>query len=200
MSNLVPMVIKRSSDGERSMDIFSRLLEGRIILLTGQVTDAMAEVVQAQLLHLYQENPEKTIHVYINSPGGSVTAGMVMYNTMKLVNCDVATYVTGIAASMGSFLAACGGTKGKRFMLPETEHMIHQPLGGFQGQSSDIEIHANHIVRTRANLERIYAECTGKTVEEIHAACDRDNYMSAQESLDFGLCDKIITKADMAAK
>jgi len=191
---LVPMVIQRTSNGERSMDIYSRLLEERVIMMTGGVNDEMASLICAQLLYLENQDANKDIHVYINSPGGSVTAGMAIYDTMKYVTPDITTVVTGMAASMGSFLAACGGTKGKRFMLPMAEHMIHQPLGGFQGQSSDIQIHSNHILRTRQRLEEIYADCTGKTLEEVHAACDRDNYMVAEEALAFGLVDEIMDK------
>lgn len=193
---LVPMVIQQTANGERSMDIFSRLLEERVIILSGQVTDEMASVISAQLLYL-ENKGSSDIHIYINSPGGSVTAGMVMYNTMKHLKCDISTVVTGMAASMGSFLAACGGTKGKRYLLPETEHMIHQPLGGFQGQSSDMEIHTKHILRTRKRLEEIYAECTGRTYEEVHTACDRDNYMLAEEAVDFGLADAIMYPDDL---
>jgi len=194
---LVPMVIQRTSDGERSMDIFSRLLEERVIMLTGQVSDEMSSLICAQLLYLENQDANKDIHVYINSPGGSVTAGLAMYDTMKHVKPDITTVVTGMAASMGSFLAACGGTKGKRFMLPMAENMIHQPLGGFQGQSSDIDIHAKHILRTRERLERIYAECTGRTYEEVNKACERDNYMTAEEAVEFGLADQIMYPSDM---
>lgn len=191
------MVIQRTSDGERSMDIFSRLLEERVIMLTGQVSDEMSSLICAQLLYLENQDANKDIHVYINSPGGSVTAGLAMYDTMKHVKPDITTVVTGMAASMGSFLAACGGTKGKRFMLPMAENMIHQPLGGFQGQSSDIDIHAKHILRTRERLERIYAECTGRTYEEVNKACERDNYMTAEEAVEFGLADQIMYPSDM---
>lgn len=194
---LVPMVIQRTSNGERSMDIYSRLLEERVIMMTGGVNDEMSSLICAQLLYLENQDANKDIHVYINSPGGSVTAGLAIYDTMKYVTPDITTVVTGIAASMGSFLAACGGTKGKRFILPMGEHMIHQPLGGFQGQSSDIEIHSNHIMRTRKRLEEIYAESTGKTLEEVHRACDRDNYMVAEEALEFGLVDQIMDKNNL---
>lgn len=194
---LVPMVIQRTSDGERSMDIYSRLLNERVIMLTGGVNDDMASIICAQLLYLENDSPEKDIHVYINSPGGSVTAGLAIFDTMRHVKPDITTVVTGMAASMGSFLAACGGTKGKRYMLPMAENMIHQPLGGFQGQSSDIEIHANHIQRTRKRLETIYAECTGKTLEEIHVACDRDNYMTADEAVEFGLADSVMYPSNL---
>ena len=195
---LVPMVIQRTSNGERSMDIFSRLLEERVIMINGQVTDEMSSLVCAQLLYLENQNREKDIHVYINSPGGSVTAGLAMFDTMRFINPDIATVVTGIAASMGSFLATCAGTKGKRFLLPMSEVMIHQPLvSGLSGQSTDIEIHTKHLLRTRARLEKIYAECTGKSLEEINKACDRDNYMTAEEAVDFGLADEIMSKATL---
>lgn len=192
MANLVPMVIQRSSAGERSMDIFSLMLEKRIVYMTGEVNDQMADVVMAQLQYLEFEDPESDISVYINSPGGSVTSGLAIYGTMKNLKCDVSTIVTGMAASMGSFIASCGGTKGKRYILADAEHMCHQPLGGAQGQSTDIMIAANHIVKTRNKLERIYADATGKTVEEISSACDRDNWMDAQEAVDFGLADKVL--------
>lgn len=191
MANLVPMVLNRTSEGERSMDLYSRMLQDRIVFMTGQVDDNMAELLSAQLLYLDNDSDED-IHVYIHSPGGSVDAGMVIYNTMLMARSDIVTTVTGMAASMGSFIAACGGTKGKRYMLDQTQHMIHQPLGGFNGQSSDIEIHAEHIVQTRSKLENIYAKATGKSVEEVHAACDRDNFLTPQESLDFGLCDEVL--------
>lgn len=193
---LVPMVIQRTSNGERSMDIFSRLLEERIIMINGQVNDEMSALVCAQLLYLENQSAEKDIHIYINSPGGSVTAGLAMFDTMRFIKPDITTVVTGMAASMGSFLATCGGTKGKRYMLENAEAMIHQPLGGYQGQTSDIEIHTNHIVNTRKRLEQIYSECTGKTLDEIHLACDRDNYMTAEEAVAFGLADAVM-KPDM---
>ena len=190
------MVIQRTSNGERSMDIFSRLLEERIIMINGQVNDEMSALVCAQLLYLENQSAEKDIHIYINSPGGSVTAGLAMFDTMRFIKPDITTVVTGMAASMGSFLATCGGTKGKRYMLENAEAMIHQPLGGYQGQTSDIEIHTNHIVNTRKRLEQIYSECTGKTLDEIHLACDRDNYMTAEEAVAFGLADAVM-KPDM---
>ena len=193
---LVPMVIQRTSNGERSMDIFSRLLEERIIMINGQVNDEMSALVCAQLLYLENQSAEKDIHIYINSPGGSVTAGLAMFDTMRFIKPDITTVVTGMAASMGSFLATCGGTKGKRYMLENAEAMIHQPLGGYQGQTSDIEIHTNHIVNTRKRLEQIYSECTGKTLDEINLACDRDNYMTAEEAVAFGLADAVM-KPDM---
>lgn len=190
------MVIQRTSNGERSMDIFSRLLEERIIMINGQVNDEMSALVCAQLLYLENQSAEKDIHIYINSPGGSVTAGLAMFDTMRFIKPDITTVVTGMAASMGSFLATCGGTKGKRYMLENAEAMIHQPLGGYQGQTSDIEIHTKHIVNTRKRLEKIYSECTGKTLDEIHLACDRDNYMTAEEAVAFGLADAVM-KPDM---
>ncbi|ASV44137.1 ATP-dependent Clp serine protease proteolytic subunit-like protein [Salicola phage SCTP-2] len=191
MANLVPMVLNRTSDGERSMDLYSRMLQDRIVFMTGEVNDHMAELISAQLLYLDNDSSDD-IHVYIHSPGGSVDAGMVMYNTMRMARSEIVTTVTGIAASMGSFIAACGGTKGKRYMLPETQHMVHQPLGQASGQQSDIEIRARHIKQTRERLEKIYAECTGRSLEDINEACDRDNFMSAQEALDFGLCDEVL--------
>lgn len=190
---LVPMVVQRTSNGERSMDIFSRLLEERVIMINGQVTDEMSSLICAQLLYLENQDSSKDIHVYINSPGGSVTAGLAMFDTMQFIKPDITTVVTGMAASMGSFLATCGGTKGKRFVLQNARTMIHQPSGGYQGQSTDIEIHTREILRMREQLERIYAESTGRTYEEIHKACDRDNYKTAQEAVDFGLADEILT-------
>lgn len=192
MANLVPMVLQRTSAGERSMDIFSLMLEKRIIYMTGEVNDQMSDVIMAQLQYLEFEDPESDITMYINSPGGSVTAGLAMYGTMKNLKCDVSTIVTGMAASMGSFIAACGGTQGKRYILAEAEHMCHQPLGGYQGQATDMMIAAQHIVRTREKLERIYSSATGKSLEEINKACDRDNWMDAQEAVDFGLADRIL--------
>lgn len=192
MANLVPMVLQRSSAGERAVDIFSLMLEKRIIYMTGPVNDQMSDLIIAQLQYLEFEDPTADIHMYINSPGGSVSSGIAMYGCMKNLKCDVSTIVTGMAASMGSFIAACGGTKGKRFILPYAEHMCHQPLGGTQGQSTDIMIAANHIVKTRTRLEKIYAEATGRTIEEVNAACDRDNWMDAEQSLEFGFVDKIL--------
>lgn len=194
---LVPMVIQRSSNGERSMDIYSRLLEERIIMLMGPVTSELASLVSSQLLYLENQDSSKEIHVYIQSGGGSVTAGMAIYDVMQYVKPDIVTVVTGIAASMGSFLAACGGTKGKRFMLRNAEHMIHQPLisGGLAGQETDIEIHAKHLTRTRERLEQIYSECTGQPLDVIHKACDRDNYMLAEEAVAFGLADGIMERS-----
>ena len=195
MSSLVPYVVEQTSRGERSYDIFSRLLNDRIIMLSDQVNDTTASLVVAQLLYLESQDPEKDISLYINSPGGSVTAGFAIYDTMNYIKCDVSTICIGMAASMGAFLLS-SGAKGKRFALPNSEIMIHQPLigGGLGGQQTDIMIHAKNLERTRDRLEEIIATNTGKSVEEIHAACERDNYMTAQEALEFGLIDKVITK------
>ena len=195
MSVLVPYVVEQTSRGERSYDIYSRLLNDRIIMLSDQVNDATASVVVAQLLYLDSQDSEKDISLYINSPGGSVTAGMAIYDTMNYIKCDVSTICIGMAASMGAFLLS-SGAKGKRIALPNSEIMIHQPLigGGLGGQQTDIMIHAKNLERTRDRLEEIIASNTGKSVEEIHAACERDNYMTAQEALEFGLIDKVITK------
>ncbi len=195
MSVLVPYVVEQTSRGERSYDIYSRLLNDRIIMLSDQVNDATASVIVAQLLYLESQDTEKDISLYINSPGGSVTAGMAIFDTMNYIKCDVSTICIGMAASMGAFLLSAGA-KGKRFALPNSEIMIHQPLigGGLGGQQTDIMIHAKNLERTRDRMEAILAGNTGKTVEEIHLACERDNYMTAQEALDFGLIDKVITK------
>ena len=195
MSSLVPYVVEQTRRGERSYDIFSRLLNDRIIMLSDQVNDTTASLVVAQLLYLESQDPEKDISLYINSPGGSVTAGFAIYDTMNYIKCDVSTICIGMAASMGAFLLS-SGAKGKRFALPNSEIMIHQPLigGGLGGQQTDIMIHAKNMERTRNRLEAILAENTGKSIEEIHAACERDNYMTAQEALDYGLVDKVIEK------
>ncbi len=195
MSVLVPYVVEQTSRGERSYDIYSRLLNDRIIMLSDQVNDATASVIVAQLLYLESQDSEKDISLYINSPGGSVTAGMAIYDTMNYIKCDVSTICIGMAASMGAFLLS-SGAKGKRIALPNSEIMIHQPLigGGLGGQQTDIMIHAKNLERTRDRLEEIIAANTGKSVEEIHSACERDNYMTAQEALEFGLIDKVITK------
>lgn len=190
--SLVPYVIEQTSRGERSYDIYSRLLKDRIIFLGEEVTDVSASVIVAQLLFLEAEDPDKDIHLYINSPGGSVTAGMAIYDTMHYVKCDVSTICIGMAASMGAFLLA-GGTKGKRLVLPNAEIMIHQPSGGSQGQATEIEIAAKHILKTKDKLNRILAENTGKDLEVVAADTERDNWMSAQEALDYGLVDKIVT-------
>lgn len=195
MSSLIPYVIEQTSKGERSMDIYSRLLNDRIIMLTGPIDDAVSSVVIAEMLFLESQDDEKDISLYINSPGGSVTAGMAIYDTMNVIKCDVSTICMGIAASMGAFLLS-SGAKGKRIVLPNSEVMIHQPLisGGLGGQQTDIMIAAKNLEKTREKLERIIAENCGKTYEEINKACERDNYMSAEEALNFGLVDKILEK------
>ena len=190
---LVPMVIEQTSKGERSYDIFSRLLNDRIIFLSDEVNDATASLVVTQLLFLEAQDPDKDISFYINSPGGSVTAGMAIYDTMNYVKCDVSTICIGMEASMGAFLLSAGA-KGKRIALPNSEIMIHQPLGGAQGQATDIKIQADLILRTRDNLNRILAENTGKTVEEIARDTERDNFMTAEQALEYGLIDKIFSK------
>ncbi len=190
---LIPYVLEQTSRGERQYDIFSRLLNDRIIMLNGQVDDASASVIIAQLLYLEGQDPDKDISFYINSPGGSVSAGLAIYDTMQYIKCDVSTICMGLAASMGAFLLS-SGAKGKRYALPNSEIMIHQPLGGTQGQATDIIIHANHIKRTRANLNKILSENTGKPIEVIEQDTERDNFMSAQEAADYGLIDKVITK------
>ncbi|SHO54907.1 ATP-dependent Clp endopeptidase proteolytic subunit ClpP [Vibrio quintilis] len=189
---LVPMVVEQTSRGERSYDIYSRLLKERIIFLTGQVEDQMANLVAAQLLFLESENPDKDIFLYINSPGGSVTAGMSIYDTMQFIKPDVSTVCMGQACSMGAFLLA-GGTAGKRFVLPNSRVMIHQPLGGFQGQASDIQIHAQEILSIKKKLNQLLAEHTGQPLEVIERDTDRDNFMSAQEAVDYGLVDAVLT-------
>lgn len=194
-NTLVPMVIEQTSKGERSFDIFSRLLKERIIFLTGQVNDEVSALVCAQLLFLEAENPKKDIYMYINSPGGVVTSGMAMYDTMRYISCDVATVCIGQACSMGSFLLA-GGTKGKRYSLPHSEIMIHQPSGGAQGQATDIEIHARQILETRKRLNAIYAENTDQPIDVIEKAMERDNFMTPDEALKFGLIDHIVTNRD----
>ena len=190
---LIPYVVEQTGRGERSYDIFSRLLNDRIIMLNDQVDDTTASVIIAQLLYLEGQDPEKDISFYINSPGGSVSAGLAIYDTMQYIKCDVSTICMGMAASMGAFLLAAGA-KGKRFALPNSEIMIHQPLGQAQGQATDILIHANHIEKTRANLNRILAENTGKPLEVIERDTERDNFMSATEAMEYGLIDKVITK------
>ncbi|MBR3439000.1 MAG: ATP-dependent Clp endopeptidase proteolytic subunit ClpP [Clostridia bacterium] len=189
---LVPYVIEQTNRGERSYDIFSRLLSDRIIVLSDEVNDTTASLVVAQLLFLEGQDPDKDISLYINSPGGSVTAGMAIYDTMNYIKCDVSTICVGMAASMGAFLLS-SGAKGKRYALPNSEIMIHQPLGGAQGQQTEIQIAAEHILRTREKLNRILAENTGKSIEEIYRDTERDNFLSAQEALDYGLVDKVIT-------
>lgn len=195
---LIPMVIEQSGRGERSYDIYSRLLRERVIFLVGPVTDMTANLVVAQLLFLEAENPDKDIALYINSPGGSVTAGMSIYDTMQFIKPDVSTLCIGQAASMGAFLLA-SGAKGKRFSLPNSRVMIHQPSGGFQGQSSDIAIQAKEIMYLRGKLNQILAEHTGKTAEEIDVDTERDNFMSAEESVTYGMIDKVIANRTEAA-
>ena len=191
--NLIPTVIEQSSRGERAYDIYSRLLKDRIIMLSGQVTDDLANTIIAQLLFLDAQDSEKDIYLYINSPGGSVTAGLAIFDTMNFVKADVQTIVMGMAASMGSFLLAAGA-KGKRFALPNAEVMIHQPLGGAQGQATEIEIAARHILKTRDRLNKILAERTGQPIEVIEKDTDRDNFMSAEEAKAYGLIDNILEK------
>lgn len=193
MSSLVPYVIEQTNRGERSYDIFSRLLNDRIIMLTGEVEDGMASVVVAQLLYLEGQDPSKDINLYINSPGGSVSAGMAIYDTMQFIKCDVSTTCMGMAASMGSFLLAAGA-KGKRFALPNSDIMIHQPSGGAKGQATDIMIHANYIVDKKAALNRILAERTGQSLEQVMKDTERDNFMTAQQAMEYGLIDKVIEK------
>ncbi len=195
MSSLVPYVVEQTSRGERSYDIFSRLLNDRIIMLSDQVNDATASLVVAQLLYLESQDTEKDISLYINSPGGSITSGMAIYDTMQYIKCDVSTICIGMAASMGAFLLAAG-TKGKRFALPNSEIMIHQPLisGGLSGQCTDIKIHSDHLVRIRQRMNEMLAENTGKPFEQVQADTERDNYMTAQEALEYGIIDKVITK------
>ena len=190
---LVPMVVEQTSRGERSYDIYSRLLNDRIIFLADEVNDVTASLVVAQLLYLEVEDPDKDIALYINSPGGSVTAGMAIYDTMNYIKCDVSTICIGMAASMGAFLLS-SGAKGKRFVLPNSEIMIHQPLGGMQGQATDIKIHADHILRTRDTLNSILAKNTGKPIDVIAKDTDRDNFMSAEEAMNYGLIDKVIER------
>ncbi len=190
---LVPVVVEQTSRGERSYDIYSRLLNDRIIMLCDQVNDTTASLVVAQMLYLEAQDPDKDIFFYINSPGGSVSAGLAIYDTMNFIKCDVSTICIGMAASMGAFLLAAGA-KGKRRALPNSEIMIHQPLGGTQGQASDIKIHADHILRTRDRLNRILAERTGKSLEEIERDTERDNFLSANEAAAYGLIDEVIEK------
>ncbi|MBP3327306.1 MAG: ATP-dependent Clp endopeptidase proteolytic subunit ClpP [Clostridia bacterium] len=188
---LVPYVIEQTNRGERQYDIFSRLLNDRIIVLSDEVNDTTASLVVAQLLFLEGQDPEKDISLYINSPGGSVTAGMAIYDTMQYIKCDVSTICMGMAASMGAFLLS-SGAKGKRLALPNSEIMIHQPLGGARGQATEIQIVANHIIKTREKLNRILAENTGKSIEQIALDTERDNYLSAQEAMEYGIVDKVI--------
>ncbi len=199
MNTLVPMVIEQTSRGERSFDIYSRLLKERIVFLTGEVQDEVASLICAQLLFLESENPNKDIAFYINSPGGVVTSGMAIFDTMNYIRCDVSTLCIGQAASMGSLLLAAGA-KGKRFCLPNARVMIHQPSGGFRGQATDIEIHAREILALRTRLNNIYVERTGQTLETIEKAMERDNFMSAEEAKAFGLIDEVVSKREKAAE
>ena len=192
-NSLIPVVVEHTDRGERSYDIYSRLLEDRIIFLSGEINDAMANTIVAQLIYLEAKDMNKDIMVYINSPGGSVTAGMAIYDTMNYIKCDVSTICIGMAASMGAFLLS-SGAKGKRYALPNAEVMIHQPLGGAQGQASDILISARHIERTRENLNKILSENTGKAIEQIALDTDRDNWLSATEAQEYGIVDKVIAK------
>ncbi|EDZ59990.1 ATP-dependent Clp protease, proteolytic subunit ClpP [Candidatus Pelagibacter sp. HTCC7211] len=193
MNTLVPMVVEQSNKGERAYDIYSRLLKERIIFLTGQINDNVASLVTAQLLFLEAEDPKKEIYLYINSPGGLVTAGLGIYDTMQYVKPDISTLCIGQAASMGSFLLAAG-TKGKRFSLPNSRVMVHQPSAGFQGQVTDIEIHANEVSSLKKRLNEIYSKHTGKSVDEVKAALERDNFMTADVAKDFGLIDEVVEK------
>ena len=193
MNTLVPMVVEQSNKGERAYDIYSRLLKERIIFLTGQVNDNVASLITAQLLFLEAEDPKKEIYLYINSPGGLVTAGLGIYDTMQYVKPDISTLCIGQAASMGSFLLAAG-TKGKRFSLPNSRVMVHQPSAGFQGQVTDIEIHANEVMSLKKRLNEIYSKHTGKSVDEVKSALERDNFMTAEVAKDFGLIDEVVEK------
>jgi ATP-dependent Clp protease protease subunit len=195
---LVPMVIEQSGRGERAYDIYSRLLKERIVFMVGPVTDSTANLVVAQMLFLESENPDKDINFYINSPGGSIAAGMAIYDTMQFIKPDISTQCVGMAASMGAFLLAAGA-KGKRFALPNSTVMIHQPLGGFQGQASDIEIHARYILALRERLNRLMALHTGKTVEEVARETERDNFLTAEEALAFGMIDQVLQKRVLSA-
>ena len=190
---LVPMVVEQTGHSERSYDIYSRLLNDRVVFLSDEVNDTTASLVVAQLLYLEAQDPDKDICLYINSPGGSVSAGMAIFDTMNYIKCDVSTICIGMAASMGAFLLAAGA-KGKRIALPHSEIMIHQPLGGMKGQASDIKIHSDHILRTRDTLNKILAERTGKPLEQIEKDTDRDNFLTAAEALEYGLIDKVIEK------
>jgi ATP-dependent Clp protease protease subunit len=190
---LIPMVVEQTNKGERSYDIYSRLLEDRIIMLSGEIDDNMANIIVAQLIYLEGKDPDKDIMMYINSPGGSVVAGMAIYDTMNYIKCDVCTVCVGLAASMAAILLS-SGTKGKRYVLPNSEVMIHQPLGGFQGQASDIKIHAEHMMRTKKLINKILSQNTGVSIETIEKDTDRDNYMTAEEAKKYGLIDKIYAK------
>ena len=193
MNNLIPMVVEQSNRGERAYDIYSRLLKERIVFVVGQINDSIASLVTAQLLFLESENPKKEIYLYINSPGGLVTAGLGIYDTMQYIKSEVSTLCIGQACSMGSFILA-SGTKGKRFSLPNSRIMVHQPSAGFQGQATDIEIHANEVMSLKKRLNEIYSKHTGKPVDEIKLALERDNFMTAENAKTFGLIDKVVDK------
>ncbi len=193
MSSLIPMVVEQTSKGERSYDIYSRLLKDRIIFLDGEINDAVASLVVAQLLFLESEDPDKDINIYINSPGGSISAGMAIYDTMNYIKPDICTICVGMAASMGAFLLS-SGTKGKRYVLPNAEVMIHQPLGGAQGQATEIQIAAEHILKIKDKLNHILAKNTGQTLKKIVQDTDRDNFLDAKEAVEYGLVDKIVEK------
>ena len=195
MSNLIPMVVEQSSRGERAYDIYSRLLKERIVFVVGPINDSVASLVTAQMLFLESENPKKDIFMYINSPGGLVTAGLGIYDTMQYIKPEISTLCIGQAASMGSFLLAAG-TKGKRFSLPNSRVMVHQPSAGFQGQATDIEIHANEVLSLKKRLNEIYSKHTGKSVEDIKSALERDNFMTPDAAKDFGLIDKVVDKRE----
>tara|TARA_B100000941_G_C28386136_1_gene490081 strand:+ start:66 stop:677 length:612 start_codon:yes stop_codon:yes gene_type:complete len=195
MSNLIPMVVEQSSRGERAYDIYSRLLKERIVFIVGPINDSVASVVTAQMLFLESEDPKKDIYVYINSPGGLVTAGLGIYDTMQYIKPEISTLCIGQAASMGSFLLSAG-SKGKRFSLPNSRIMVHQPSAGFQGQATDIEIHANEVLSLKKRLNEIYSKHTGKTVDEIKSALERDNFMTPSMAKDFGLIDKVVDKRE----
>lgn len=197
--SLVPMVVEQTSRGERSYDIFSRLLKDRIIMLSGEINDTISNLVVAQLLFLESENPDKDIHLYINSPGGSITAGMAIYDTMQYIKSDVSTICIGMAASMGSFLLS-SGAKGKRFALPNSEIMIHQPLGGFQGQATDFDIHAKRILKIKESLNKILSENTNQPIEKIKADVERDYFMTSDEAMNYGLIDKVITNNEIGSE
>ncbi|MBS5938286.1 ATP-dependent Clp endopeptidase proteolytic subunit ClpP [Clostridium sartagoforme] len=197
--SLVPMVVEQTSRGERSYDIFSRLLKDRIIMLSGEINDTISNLVVAQLLFLESEDPDKDIHLYINSPGGSITAGMAIYDTMQYIKSDVSTICIGMAASMGSFLLS-SGAKGKRFALPNSEIMIHQPLGGFQGQATDFDIHAKRILKIKESLNKILSENTNQPIEKIKADVERDYFMTSDEAMNYGLVDKVITNKEIGSE
>lgn len=197
--NLVPMVVEQTSRGERAYDIYSRLLKERVVFIVGPIEDHMANLIVAQLLFLESENPEKDINLYINSPGGTVTSGMAIYDTMQFIRCDVSTMCVGQAASMGAILLSAGA-KEKRFCLPHSRVMIHQPLGGYQGQATDIDIHAREILKVRHELNEIFARHTGQSVETIARDTERDNFMGPQQALDYGLVDQILTTRSVDAK